>query len=132
MPRKPRFIIPNVPVHIVQRGHSRNPVFFEDSDYLAYLDWLKAGALRYKVAIHAYGAAVDQKTFEIYRVGTGYIHNLAEGLTIRKWGDITWHSHPGGSMPSMYDQSTGFSNHHGWVYVNSGSVTVLKGSEPFN
>ena len=54
MPRKPRFIIPNVPVHIVQRGHSRNPVFFEDSDYLAYLDWLKAGALRYKVAIHAY------------------------------------------------------------------------------
>lgn len=54
MPRKPRFIIPHVPVHIVQRGHSRNPVFFDDADYLAYLNWLKAGALRYKVAIHAY------------------------------------------------------------------------------
>lgn len=54
MPRKPRFIIPNVPVHIVQRGHSRNPVFFEDGDYSAYLNWLKTGAERYRVAIHAY------------------------------------------------------------------------------
>jgi len=54
MPRKPRFIIPHIPVHIVQRGHSRNPVFFEDGDYSAYLQWLKTGADRYRVAIHAY------------------------------------------------------------------------------
>ena len=31
MPRKPRFYIPDVPVHVVQRGHSREPVFFENS-----------------------------------------------------------------------------------------------------
>jgi putative transposase len=43
-----------MPVHIVQRGHSREPVFFEDNDYLAYLRWLKEGAERYKVDIHAY------------------------------------------------------------------------------
>ncbi len=54
MPRKPRFFIPGVPVHIVQRGHSREPVFFEDSDYQAYLHWLKEGAGRYGVDIHAY------------------------------------------------------------------------------
>ncbi len=54
MPRKPRFFLPGVPVHIVQRGHSREPVFFEDNDYLAYLRWLKEGAERYKVAVHAY------------------------------------------------------------------------------
>ncbi len=53
MPRKPRFIIPDIPVHIVQRGHSRNPVFFEDADYFAYLGWLKSGAERYHCAIHA-------------------------------------------------------------------------------
>jgi putative transposase len=29
MPRKPRFIIPNVQVHIVQRGHSRDPIFLK-------------------------------------------------------------------------------------------------------
>ncbi len=43
-----------MPVHVVQRGHSREPVFFEDTDYLAYLRWLKEAADRYKVDIHAY------------------------------------------------------------------------------
>ena len=54
MPRKPRFYLPGVPVHIVQRGHSREPVFFEVDDYLAYLSWLQEAALRYGCAIHAY------------------------------------------------------------------------------
>ena len=54
MPRKPRFFLPDVPVHIVQRGHSRNVVFCDDADYSTYLQWLKEGAERYGVAIHAY------------------------------------------------------------------------------
>ncbi len=54
MPRKPRFFLPDVPAHIVQRGHSREPVFFEDTDYRAYLDWLGEAAERYECAIHAY------------------------------------------------------------------------------
>ena len=54
MPRKPRFFLPGVPAHIVNRGHSREPVFFERSDYRAYLDWLDEAAVRYGCAIHAY------------------------------------------------------------------------------
>ena len=54
MPRKPRFFLPDIPVHIVQRGHSREPVFFEDGDYRAYLDWLSEAAERFDCAIHAY------------------------------------------------------------------------------
>lgn len=54
MPRKPRFYLPGLPVHAVQRGRSREPVFYEDSDYRAYLDWLREGAERYQCAIHAY------------------------------------------------------------------------------
>ena len=54
MPRKRRFYLPNIPVHIVQRGHSREPVFFEKNDYVAYLDWLVEAAERYGCAIHAY------------------------------------------------------------------------------
>jgi len=53
MPRKPRFYLPGVPVHIVQRGHSREPVFFEADDYSAYLVWLQEAAQRYGCAIHA-------------------------------------------------------------------------------
>ena len=54
MPRKPRFFLPGVAVHIVQRGHSRNPVFFEDSDYQIYLGLLYDASKRYSCAIHAY------------------------------------------------------------------------------
>lgn len=54
MPRKPRFFLPDVPVHIVQRGHSREPVFYEDSDYSAYLHWVEEAIDRYHCVIHAY------------------------------------------------------------------------------
>ena len=54
MPRKPRFFLPDLPAHIVQRGHSREPVFFEKEDYRAYLNWLKEASERYECAIHAY------------------------------------------------------------------------------
>lgn len=54
MPRKPRFYLPGVPAHVVQRGHSREPVFFENDDYAAYLGWLGEASRRYDCVIHAY------------------------------------------------------------------------------
>lgn len=54
MPRKPRFYLPGIPVHVVQRGNNRQAIFNDKSDYLAYLNWLKDGAERYGCALHAY------------------------------------------------------------------------------
>jgi len=54
MPRKPRFYLPGIPAHVIQRGNSRQAVFFSDEDYTAYLDWLKEGAEKHGCAIHAY------------------------------------------------------------------------------
>ncbi|WP_415883887.1 transposase [Neptuniibacter sp. QD34_54] len=54
MPRKPRFYLPGIPVHLVQRGHSREPVFFEAEDYATYAHWLKESSKKYDVAIHAF------------------------------------------------------------------------------
>ena len=54
MPRKPRFIIPGVPVHVVQRGRSREPVFYDDADYRVYLGRLKEASEKYQCQIHAY------------------------------------------------------------------------------
>ncbi len=54
MPRKPRFFLPGVPVHAVQRGNNHQAVFFDDSDCQAYLNWLGEGASRYGCDIHAY------------------------------------------------------------------------------
>ena len=54
MPRKPRFNMAGMPVHVVQRGNNRQPVFYDDEDHRAYLRWLKEGAQRYGCGIHAY------------------------------------------------------------------------------
>jgi putative transposase len=54
MPRRRRVHIDGLPLHIVQRGHNREPCFFADADFLAYLHWLE-GALRdTDCALHAY------------------------------------------------------------------------------
>lgn len=54
MPRKTRFFLPGVPVHVVQRGNNRQAVFFDAPDYRAYIDWLHAASLVHGSRIHAY------------------------------------------------------------------------------
>lgn len=54
MPRKRRFFLPDVPVHVVQRGNNRQAIFFDDNDYRVYLDWLGEAAAAHGCAIHAY------------------------------------------------------------------------------
>ena len=54
MPRKPRFFVPGLPVHIVQRGNNRQAIFFEEIDYDVYLSLLSEACDRYGCGIHAY------------------------------------------------------------------------------
>ncbi|MGH7346647.1 MAG: transposase, partial [Candidatus Rokuibacteriota bacterium] len=54
MPRKPRFKLAGMPVHVVQRGNNRQAVFYDEQDHRAYLRWLEEGAERYGCAVHAY------------------------------------------------------------------------------
>ena len=39
---------------VVQSGNNREPIFFDDSDYQAYLIWLLEATKRYQSDIHAY------------------------------------------------------------------------------
>ena len=54
MPRQPRYFIPDLPQHVIQRGVDRQAVFFEPSDYQLYLRSLHKAAKRYECQIHAY------------------------------------------------------------------------------
>lgn len=54
MPRKPRFYLPDVPAHVIQRGNNRQAVFFSGNDYRAYLGWLKDGAVQHGCKLHVY------------------------------------------------------------------------------
>jgi len=54
MPRQARFIVPEIALHVIQRGHNRNACFRDDTDRMVYLaivaELLRANA----VALHAY------------------------------------------------------------------------------
>lgn len=54
MPRKPRYFLPNVPVHVVQRGRNREAVFFETQGYREYLSRLKEATVKYRCRVHAW------------------------------------------------------------------------------
>jgi putative transposase len=54
MPRRERYFLPGQPLHIIQRGNNRQPIFFHDDDYRLYLDWLKDAADANACAVHAY------------------------------------------------------------------------------
>jgi putative transposase len=54
MPRRLRIHLDGVPLHIVQRGHNREPCFFGDDDYHAYLHWLREALKKERCALHAY------------------------------------------------------------------------------
>ena len=70
MPRRSRIIVPDIPLHIIQRGNNRQSCFFADEDYLFYLDWLEEYARSTGCSIHA------------YVLMTNHVHLL---LTPRKW-----------------------------------------------
>ena len=54
MPRRVRLMLPDVPLHIIQRGNNRQICFFSDHDYQAYLDWLRLYAFESDCRVHAY------------------------------------------------------------------------------
>jgi putative transposase len=54
MPRKPRFTLPGIPQHVIQRGNNREPCFLAEQDYRRYLGDLQATAEKSACRLHAY------------------------------------------------------------------------------
>lgn len=54
MPRRPRIIVPNIPLHVIQRGNNRQSCFFAEEDYQLYLEWLQEYASNTGCLVHAY------------------------------------------------------------------------------
>jgi putative transposase len=54
MPRMGRYFLDGQPLHVIQRGNDRQPIFFLAHDYARYREWLVEAANHYGCAIHAY------------------------------------------------------------------------------
>jgi putative transposase len=54
MARLGRYFVSGQPLHVIQRGNDRKPVFFEAEDHARYREWLIAAAGDNGLAVHAY------------------------------------------------------------------------------
>ena len=54
MARQPRFDLPGIPQHIVQRGNNRLPCFLDHADRRRYLTLLREALLDTGCKLHAY------------------------------------------------------------------------------
>jgi len=54
MARLGRYFVADQPLHVIQRGNNRQPIFFEDENYIRYRGWLAEAAADYGCAVHAY------------------------------------------------------------------------------
>jgi len=54
MPRQSRVVVPGVPHHVTQRGNRRQPAFFREGDYRAYLDIAAEAFGHARVEVWAY------------------------------------------------------------------------------
>lgn len=54
MSRSHRYFLPNVPLHIIQRGNNKIPCFHSDRDRAFFLAKLLYYSSKYEVAIHSF------------------------------------------------------------------------------
>jgi len=54
MARKPRIWFPGATYHITARGNRRGNIFFEEQDYLKYLEILEEARSKYPFILHSY------------------------------------------------------------------------------
>jgi putative transposase len=54
MARRARYFLADQPLHVIQRGNNRQPIFFAEGDYARYRDWLMTASVEYGCAIHGY------------------------------------------------------------------------------
>jgi putative transposase len=54
MPRQARFIVPDIALHVIQRGHNRNACFRDDTDRMVYLATVAELLRGNACALHAY------------------------------------------------------------------------------
>jgi putative transposase len=54
MPRSARIIVPNVPHHVVQRGHNRSSVFAESADFNYYVQTLREWKITLGIKVYGY------------------------------------------------------------------------------
>jgi putative transposase len=80
MARRPRFNLPGIPQHVIQRGNNREPCFFSEQDCHFYRDALQAASRKAGCAIHAYVLMTNHVHLLVTPVAVGGIPVMMQAL----------------------------------------------------
>ena len=100
MPRKPRFFLPNVPVHMMIRGNNRQAVFAENEDYFAYRSWLREASELHDCNIHAYALMTNHVHILLSAEDTRSISKLSQAVG-RKY--VPYFNHKYGKSGTLWE-----------------------------
>ncbi|TFH49634.1 MAG: transposase [Lysobacterales bacterium] len=78
MPRSARIVLPNTPHHVVQRGHNKQPVFFDEEDFEAYLCIFRKWTAEFGVKVYGYCLMTNHVHF-VLDPGSD-VHSLAKAM----------------------------------------------------
>jgi len=97
MPRFRRCVVVNYPHHVYQRGVRKEPLFYEDRDFLVYARVLREGCLKHAVTIRSYAFM------------TNHIHLIAVPGTEDSFSRTLHDAHT--SYSTYFNSKYGFKGH---------------------
>jgi putative transposase len=83
MPRQARAIFSGIPHLVTQRGNRNEPVFFDDEDRAAYLNWLQEYCAAHQVEVLAYCLTPHQVQFVAVPATDDSLQNVLKPLHMR-------------------------------------------------
>jgi putative transposase len=83
MPRRPRFLLTDLPIHVVQRGNDRKPCFFTERDFRVYLKALADASVRYRVLVHAYALMTNHVHLLVTPLSANGVSKLMQSIGAR-------------------------------------------------
>ncbi len=100
MPRKPRFFLPNVPVHMMIRGNNQQAVFADADDFFAYKSWLREASESLDCHIHAYVLMSNHIHLLVSANQTSHLSKLSQAVGRRY---VPYFNHKYGKSGTLWE-----------------------------
>ncbi len=98
MARPCRFLLPDQPQHVIQRGNNRGRVFFGEGDYAFYLQCLAEACGRYGCSVHAYVLMTNHVHLLVSPTAEESLPRLMQSIGRRYAQFINWRRERTGSL----------------------------------
>jgi putative transposase len=132
MARLGRIFLPDQPLHVIQRGNDRRPIFFAPDDYARYRDWLHLASVVNGCAIHAYVMMPNHVHLLVTPRDEDSLPKTMQSLGRRYVRHVNWSYGRSGTMwegryrAAMIDTETCFLACSRYIEMNPARSSIVK------